>query len=255
MLFGFQSCEKVIDLPVNDAEEVLVVEAVLKDVPNASYILLSKTGTVYDNSGFKKVTDANVLVSDDLGNTFQFLPDLLFPGRYVNSSFIVTPNRTYYLNIEDNGDVVTADASSRTKPKIDSLTYVLEDFGLANPDLSFYLVSYHALDKVNEKNSYRLRIWINNDEVDTYYLGNDEFINGQNYEAPFFGSDPNLGDTVRIEMLEMNRALYEYFYGLSGEVGGSSFSASPANPTTNLNGKALGYFGVFMTDTASIIIQ
>jgi hypothetical protein len=159
------------------------------------------------------------------------------------------------LNVVVENEVITAEASSRTKPKIDSLTYVLEDFGLGNPEYAFYLVSYHALDKVNEKNSYRLRIWINNDEVDIYYLGNDEFINGQNYEAPFFGSDPKLGDTVKIEMLEMDRALYEYFYGLSGEVGGSSFSASPANPTTNLNGKALGYFGVFMTDTASIIIK
>ena len=46
--FGFYSCEKVIEIPLNDADRKVVVEAVFKDEPGSNYVILSKTGFVYE---------------------------------------------------------------------------------------------------------------------------------------------------------------------------------------------------------------
>jgi hypothetical protein len=245
----------VIDLPVNDADQMIVVEGVLKDVPGESKVLISKTGTVYDDTGFEKISDASVIIEDDLGASYSFIPDPLQEGKYVLPSFVAEENRIYTLNVLAEDEIITATSSSRSKPKIDSLSYKYEDFGITDSEFAFYLVSYHSVDNANEVNHYRLRIWVNEEEVDLYYLGDDQFINGQDYAPPFYGTSPDLGDTIDVEILEMDKVMYDYYYGLSYEVDNSSAGVAPANPTSNLEGNAIGYFGVFMTDTASIIIQ
>ena len=108
-----------------------------------------------------------------------------------------------------------SDASSRTKPKIDSLTYHLENFGITDAEFEFYLVSYHSVDNATEKNHYRLKIWVNEEQSDFYFVGDDEFINGQYYNAQFFGVNTDLGDSIRVELIEMDEHVYDYVLGLA----------------------------------------
>lgn len=85
-----------------------------------------------------------------------------------------------------------------------------------------------------------------------YYIGNDDFINGQSYNAPFFGSEAKKGDTIFIELITLDKANYTYLYTLSSN---ESNNTAPANPTSNLEGDAIGYFGAFSTDTMSVIVE
>ncbi|MFT4602278.1 MAG: hypothetical protein ACI857_002464 [Arenicella sp.] len=236
---------------MNEAEIVLVVEAVLKDRDSLSFVKVSKTTNVYQAGGIPYVTDASVTVNDDLGASFIFSHDPTDPGTYLNYDFKVVANRTYYLSVNADGELVTASGASRTQPSIDSVDYDLFQFGGAEVNL----VKYHSVDKLGEINHYRLKYWENSEYEDTYFLGDDEFIEGQYYNAQFFGTSPEIGDTVFIEILEMDSPTYTYYQGLAEEKDNSSFSAAPANPQTNLVGNALGYFGVFMTDTATLILQ
>lgn len=245
------ACEKVIDVSINDAEPLIVIEGVLKNFSGKSYIKLSKSGTVYDDSGFEKISNAKVVVTDNLGNSYLYTEDPEELGKYVYPSFTAFENSSYSLKVEVENQTFTAVSTSRTLPSIDSITYTFESFA----GNEYYLPYYHSVDNGQEQNQYRLRIWVNSKETEIYYLGDDQFINGQYYAAQFFGTAAELSDTISIEMLEMDEKVFDYFYGLSNEADNSSFAPAPGNPISNIEGGALGFFGVFMTDTASVIIQ
>jgi hypothetical protein len=255
VVFSSLSCEKVVQIPLNEADSIIVVEAILKDVLGESSVKLTKTASVYELTSFPAVALAAVVVSDDNGGQYTFLESVPSSGLYLHPTFVVEPNTTYSLKVISDEGEVTAVSASRSKPKLDSLTYTYETFAFGGDTLETYLMQFHSPENGAELNHYRLRIWVNEEEVEIYYLGDDQFINGQYYVAQFFGTIPEFGDNVRIEMLEMDKVMYSYYVGLSNELNASPFSAAPSNPPTNLVGNALGYLGVFMTDTASTVIQ
>ena len=254
LLVFFQfSCEKVIDIPLIEADQTIVVEAILKDRADESYVIVTRTGTVYEETNFEYVNDANVQVFDDMGGSFEF--ESVGDGQYLSPGFVVVPERKYELKVEVDGKVVTATCQTRSKPKIDSLSYLSLAglFGIP-VDEPLYLVSFHSLDNVNERNFYWMKIFRNGEENRGYYLGNDQLVNGQSYEAQFFGSEADPGDSVFVEMISMDEANYDYLIGLSNNLASGPFAAAPANPPSNLEGGAVGFFGAYTTDTLSIVI-
>ncbi|MBI3134229.1 MAG: DUF4249 domain-containing protein [Bacteroidetes bacterium] len=247
----FSSCEKVIELELNEAPPKIVVEAVLKDGPGNNSVLLSYTSAVYTDQTFDKISGADVRVTDKDGNEYLFPEDTYIPGYYHNPTFEVLPENDYTLTVNVNGEIITSHCHSFAKPGIDSLAYYPSPFSAIAED-TIYMIDYYSVDNVNEVNHYRLRIWINGEEqTDYYYIGNDDFINGQSYNAPFFGADAYSGDTVFVELITLDKANYTYLYTLSSN---ASNSTAPANPTSNLEGNAIGYFGAFSTDTMSVVI-
>jgi len=245
------SCEKVIELELNEAPPKIVVEAVLKDGVGNNSILLSYTSAVYTDQTFDKISNADVRITDKDGNVFIFPEDPYIPGYYHNSSFEVLPENDYTLAINIAGEIITSQCHAYADPKIDSIVYSPSPFPSGNGSVP-NMIEYYSVDNVNEINHYRLRIWINSvEQTDFYYIGNDDFINGQSYFAPFFGADAYSGDTVFIELIAMDKANYTYLYTLSSN---ESNSTAPANPITNLQGNAIGYFGAFTTDTMSVVI-
>lgn len=247
----FTSCEKVIELDLKEADTRIVVEAVLKDGPGNNSVKLSYTSAVYTDQSFDKISGADVRVTDKDGNEYVFPEDPYLPGFYTNPTFQVLPQNDYSLYVNIDGEIITSQCHSFAKPEIDSIIYYASPFAV-NGDTA-HMVEYFSVDNVNEVNHYRLRIWINSAEItEFYYIGNDDFINGQSYNAPFFGADAYKGDTVFIELITLDKANYTYLYTLSSN---ESNSTAPANPTSNLEGNAIGYFGAFTTDTMSVIIE
>ena len=250
-LLLFTSCEKVIELDLNEADTRIVVEAVLKDGPGNNSVKLSYTSAVYTDQSFDKISGADVRVTDKDGNVYVFPEDPYMTGFYTNPTFQVLPQNDYSLYVNIDGEIITSQCHSFAKPEIDSIIYYPSPFAV-NEDTA-HMVEYFSVDNVNEENHYRLRIWINSTEIkEFYYIGNDDFINGQSYNAPFFGADAYKGDTVFIELITLDKANYTYLYTLSSN---ESNSTAPANPTSNLEGNAIGYFGAFTTDTMSVIIE
>lgn len=246
------SCKKVIQLELNDAEKKIVVEAILKDNPGNNKILLSYTSAVYTDQNFDKISGADVRVTDKDGNEYIFSEDPYIPGYYHNPTFTVLPDNDYSLRVDIDGEIITSTCHSFAKPTIDSVIWYPSPFAPATADTA-YMVDYYSVDNVNEVNHYRLRIWINGEEqTEYYYIGNDDFINGISYNAPFFGADAHKGDTVLIEINALDKAHYTYLYTLSSN---ESNSTAPANPTSNLTGNAIGYFTALSTDTMTVVID
>ncbi|MBD3638366.1 MAG: DUF4249 domain-containing protein [Crocinitomicaceae bacterium] len=248
------SCQKVIDVPVNDAEIQTVVEGTLFDEPNKSSVKISKSGTVYDDTGFPAVTGAVVVVSDDQGNSWTFVEDVAVPGMYRDSSFVAQPNTTYYLNITNGDDVYTSESATQSDIAFDSLDYEITvgGFGQQSADTNFFTF-FNFTDNGAETNYYRAIPVINGKRSNTYYLSDDELYNGGTYRQPFFAEEMKSGDTLQAYLYSMDKANYTFFYTLSNNQGGSPFSPTPGNPVSNIEGGAIGYFGVYMTDNDTLI--
>lgn len=247
------ACEKVIDIPLEESDRKFVIEGVLKDTPGDNYITISKTGNVYSDSNFEKITGATVSIVDNLGNNFIFSETE--PGNYQNALFTVEPDKTYNLSVTKDNNIFTSTGNSFYKPTLDSLNYIeqIGSFGFGTD--TTYLVFFSFVDNGSQTNYYRINAFVNGVREDAYYIVDDKLNNGQNYTQPLFGSTIEKGDTVLVELLAMDKGNYDYFFSLpSATNGGDPFSPTPSNPVSNIEGGALGYFGVYTTDTLTIII-
>ena len=230
-------------------------EGVLKNRDSASYFKVSKTVGIYEEPTNEKVSGASITVTDENMVSWVFTEDPQETGTYVNHNFNAVEDMTYSLTAEVEGNIITATSFSKKLPILDSIYNRPNPLDLEEP-LSHW-VFYHSTDRVEEVNYYRLRIWLNGKEPSQYYIGNDYYINGETYEAQFFTADAYVGDTVVVEMLEMDPDVYAYLYGLQNTLTTGPFSPSPANPPSNLNCEVevQGYFGVYMTQVDTLIVE
>jgi len=254
------SCEKIIDIPVDESAQKVVIEAATSNLLGDSYVLLSKTATLYGQNIFKKVNNGTVKITDKNGVEVTFTEDGTDVGKYTHPTFVVTPNNTYTLQVNIEGKDYSAESSTQSTTVIDSIYVVKEPNngfspggGGTNENDSINLVFLAYSDKVNEKNYYRFNVYTNGDRNKRMNITDDKVTNGQNINGPFFDSYESK-DTVLVEMVNMDKANYTYFYSLANTSNGGPFSASPANPVTNLDNGALGYFGAYLKDTVSVII-
>jgi len=249
------ACEKVIDIPLEDSERRIVIEAVFRDHPGDNYVLLSKTGSVYDDSDFEKISGATVTITDNAGTVF-VLPEVPgTPGMYTHPTFQVTTNNMYTLTVITGSETFTSTAQTFHKPELDTLTYLeqIGSFGVGTD--TTYLVFFEFTDFAGTDNFYRVNAWVNDTADQSLYETNDELFDGQVYSQPLFATTIEKRDTVLIELLSMDKSAYTYFFSMSsaGSDGGP-FAPTPANPVSNINGGAIGYFGVYTTDTMTIIM-
>ena len=250
---GLLSCEKVIEVPLDEAEQQIVVEGNLFDYPDSSFVKLSKTGSVYDDSGFEKISGAIVLIEDEQGNVVQFAEDATEAGTYRDALFIAQANNTYHLTVITGEDTLKSTSYAKAPVSLDALFYQEQIGSFGGSNDTTYLVFYSFTDIESQKNYYRIIPYINGDRSDMIYLQEDQLFNGSNVSAPFFAESIEAGDTVFVELRSMDKANFRYFNSLSN-AGGGAFAPTPANPDSNIEGGALGYFGVYTTAHDTIIL-
>lgn len=247
-------CEKVIEIPLNEADRQIVVEAVARNFMGESYILLSRSGSVYDDSGFEKISGAIIKVVDQDGVETIFTEDLTQEGKYVSASFQAQPFSTYQATVIVEDQTLTATSTSLSVPALDSLTYINTGGGFgAPPGDTTYLLFYNFIDNADEVNYYQVSAWVNGVPDETIYIGNDVLGNGQLASAPLFATEIKPKDTVFVELRSFDEVTYTFLSTLSSNLNSGPFSATPANPVSNIYG-GLGYFGTYMVDTLTIIM-
>lgn len=254
LIILFTSCEKVIDVPLNDADVQTVVEAKLYDEPYQSFIKLSQSGSVYENSEFPAVSGATITVSDDQNNSWVFTEDPAEPGMYIDTTFITQPNTTYYLTVINGTETYTATGVTMSDVQFDSLDYQIAvgGFGQAESDTN-YFTFFNFTDNGAEDNYYRIIPFKNGVRSNSWYLSDDALYNGYNFRQPFFAEEFESGDTLLAVLISMDKPMYTYYSSLASGQGGGPFSPTPANPVSNIEGGAIGYFGAFMTANEILI--
>lgn len=249
------SCLKVIEVPLNEADRKVVVEGNLYDIQDKSYIKLSRSGSVYDDSGFEKISDATIMVSDDLGNFFTFIEDVSEAGTYRDPLFIAQPNRLYTLSITTVSGEFTAESRTSSPVAFDSLDY--EVYIQETSDMTIdtnYLVFYNFSDLAEEDNYYRAVPELSSGiESDAFYIEDDRLFSGSNLRQPFWEEVIRPGDTLTAYLLSMDEASYAFYTSLGNGQDSGPFSATASNLATNIVGGALGHFSVYVTDVETII--
>lgn len=243
------SCEQVIDVDLNDASPRYVIEGTITNGNNLPQVRVTQTKNFDESNSFGGITDAEVVLSDNRGHT-----EILAhadSGHYLGNEIAGIPGRTYTLTVTIDEETFTA---SSTMPfpvafehlMIDSLSFFGETFLVPTP-------LYEDPEAV--KNYYRHILFINDRKINAVFVSSDEGYNGSFIDRGLYYEgleDLAKGDTVTVEMQSISEASYNYFDTLTQTINRSA--ASPANPTSNLSGGALGYFSAHTIQRRTIIL-
>ena len=244
------SCEKVVDLDLDKAKPMLVVEAIVHDSLGDNFVKLTKSRPFNDNSvGYEVVSGAVIIVTDNLGNGYPFIENE--SGNYSSPVLEGIAGRIYTLMVSVNGKVVTAKSTMNPKVNLDSLSHEKIEHPIMLEEKDKYSVRTYFYDTPNFTNYYRIKAFNNGVQEKGYIVLNDDLADGDHVVFPVFQSDFDEGDTVVVQLLSIDEVNFRYFnaiyYSQTGEV--------PGNPETNLVGEdVVGYFGAYAKSEKSIII-
>lgn len=232
------SCEDVIDLNLNDANPQLVIIGEIHDQADQQVITLSKTMAFNQEGGFDGVSGAQVEVTDGLGIVHRFTEHS--PGRYVADHFFGRIRETYHLLVRVDGNTYTAVSQMPPMVQIDSVgTAVTHLFG---EEQKYVAIAYQ--DPPEQPNYYRYMLRVNGGPSRFAHAANDKFNDGNYITEHVSNADEELhiGDAVTVYMQCVDQAMFDFWNAVQLTNPGT---AAPANPPSNIEGGALGYFSAY----------
>lgn len=250
------ACEKEISVDLNTADPKIVVEATLNDQESLATVKLSKTVNFSDPNAYPAVSGAEVVISDNAGNSW--ICSETASGIYQNTQLLGVVDRTYTLSIKtSDGQLFTASSTLPAPVAVDSFSIVESTFPGANNDTTTYFVIPRYLDPIGVQNNYRFIQSLNGAKDLTIIVRNDNVFAGTVNEQPLFSQELEIhsGDVLDIEMMGIDRGVYDYFFSLNQSIGsGPDASGVPSNPVSNIRGGALGYFSAFSVQKFTVVI-
>lgn len=241
------SCTKEIDLDLKNESDKVVVEATITQGADQPTVQLTRSVGFGASNDFPGIQNAVVTMSDDLGNTEQLMGS--GSGSYVASSMQGEQQRTYQLRVQVDGTTYTAECPMPVAVYLDTLRIdSFPTFGTYNK----VIVPVYR-DPAGLANYYRFIVRVNGEKLDGINVESDRFTDGNVVQQPLFVDDLELesGDLVEVTMQCIAPDVYQYFFSMAQNV---SNSATPADPISNINGGALGYFSVHTTSTRSVVV-
>jgi hypothetical protein len=255
----FSACTKVIDINLNASAPRIIIEASLSDQPASCSVSLSKTVNYNEANVFPAVSGAIVTISDNIGNSVTLTETT--PGKYSDALFQGVVGRIYTLSVSAEGKTYSAVS---TMPAPVSIDTIVQDSISGNPfgqgsgpkDI-FVWVVYHDPPVIT--NYYRFVEVINHHVSTGIFISNDELRDGNYIARRISERDSTLrkGDSVTIQLQSIDKAVYNYLDQLEQVTGGGfgGQTATPANPISNIDNEALGYFSVYSVKSKRIVIQ
>ena len=247
-------CEKEITLPLDENQSMLVIDAVVTDEVGPYYVKLTKSVAISAVSKFPEVSNALVIMKDNFGlsDTLKYTSK----GLYLTNKIKGAYGNTYFLEVTLDGKKYTAQSTMPNKVPLDSLT--INNLTIFSE--SQYSVIPMYTDPMTLGNNYRF-IQVINDTLDkTYYVFNDNLINGNENQRPLNSNDDSLqvklNDLVSVEMQCISNPTYLYYNSLRQISGaGPGGGTTPANPPSNIVGGALGLFSAHTVQRKQIQIK
>ncbi len=240
--FAFQSCQKVIDVNLNDSDPHYIVEANINDGPGPDTVKITRSVNFSNTNTFPAVSGAVVTIKDATAGMTDTLQELT-PGNYTTHLLTGVPGHTYELYIIADNHVFTATSYMPQPVLLDTIEIQKAVFG--GDDL--YPVPIYT-DPSTQGNRYHITASVNRVPIKDWVVRSDEVTNGQTSRFPFYydaGDDsgnPKIkpGDSVFVNLQTIDSAVYEYYRTLDDTRQQSA--AALSNPVSNIKGGALGYF-------------
>jgi hypothetical protein len=256
-LLTLHSCQKVINVDLNNAAPRIVIEGLVNDRRGPYNVLISRSGSYFDQPVLPTVSGATVVITDNAG-TIDTLKET-FSGVYMTLKTRGIPGRTYTLKVLADNMEYTGTSTILNHVVIDSLKLVKSDiqrfdFGGNDPGKIHYEIHCFFKDPP-EKNYYRVRVF-RNDSVNTaaYRLYDDQYTNGQVTELRV--SNAEAGSTYRIDLESLDKSTFGYYRTLADLIYTNPiFGSTPANPNTNLSNGALGFFGAYAVSSKNLYVS
>jgi hypothetical protein len=254
LLLTLTACEKTIDVDLREAPSQLVIEANITDQPGPYYVKLSQTINFQDPNSFPPVTNATVILSDDVGN--EDVLEEVSPGLYRSALIKGVSGRSYKLIVAVEGKEYTASSTMPEPVMLSDIT--TEEGGFIGETENEVVVWFQ--DAAGIVNYYRFVAWKNELPFNRPYVFEDK-----GYDSKFlrYSIEPDENndalkiasqDQLTVEMQGVDPSVYLYFLTLS-QYTEEGPPTAPANPTSNITGGALGYFSAHTTSRMSVVVE
>ncbi len=257
------SCEREIEIELDQSEESIVIEGIIEAGGNPR-VLVSKNRGFFNDfpSDIVALLDTfilqNAVVTVNDGQTTYPLTFVLNPFEYPFAYYTTTAlvgevGKTYLLTVQALGKTATARTKIPPPVPVDSLYFGINVFDINEDSLGFLYAVYQDPDTLG--NAYRL--YAKKSSETQYFpvsgaITNDEFINGRlvtffsgQSDKPFGVQDTfieqdffyRLGDTIQIKFCSIGIREFEFYNTFEAALGtnGNPF-ASPIIIKTNIEG-------------------
>jgi hypothetical protein len=248
------SCQKVVTLNLSTSAPQLVIQGEVTDGPGPYKISINQSVDFYADNNYPTVSGAVVELTDDQGNSDSLKETS--PGVYSTSVLQGKPGSTYSLSVTAQNNHYSAVSTMPYAVPLDSVTFnVTSGFGQQRIDA---MVNFQ--DPPAVANYYEFVEYINGQAFPRNNFVLDDRLSDGKYISLVLRTDSSYivsGDDVRVDMYSIDENTYTYFLELRQSSGTGAFNAtaSPANPTTNMVGGALGYFSAHTTQSKSVIVR
>lgn len=252
--FYISGCEEEVTLDLDQIGPKLVVDALVTDKPNWSWVNLTLSSAFDSKLAPRVVNNAIVIIRDEYGliDTFQYF-DLGYYFRTDNWRGIV--GRKYFLEIQYDGELYEACSEMLPVPQLDSINY---RYGYnAESGRTGYFISAFFQEPAEINNYYRW-LYYRNDSLawTNEYISTDQLFSGQYVKGYEFGRKARLGDTVRIEQYSLQPEAYEFIRQLKEQKSfGNLFDTPPANVKGNISNGGIGLFMVSAVSSKEIVVE
>jgi len=258
-LFLMISCEKEIDINLEDQSGKIVIEGNITDQAGPYYVRITRSVAFTQDNQYPAIEDAQVILSDDLGQTeiLQYVEN----GYYQALNFQGQSGRTYTLKILAQGKEYI---SKSTMPEAVDFVGLEQDSFLVAGELSYTLLPVFT-DPPALGNRYLFRYTVNDRSKANFLEFSDNVNNGLPNQRPLLLPNDDeddsvkvkVGDTITVEMQCIDEKVYTFYAALlqlSGG-GGPGGGVTPTNPPGNISNGALGYFSAHTVQIKTTVIE
>ena len=254
-LTTLSSCQDVVDVDLETAQERLVIEAMIKwekgTLGNEQVIKLSKTSSFYNNQIVRAIGATVVVTNKTTLQNYNFTE--IEDGIYTTNTFEPILNTVYQLEITYNNEVYKAEETLFESPDIIGITQSIEDgFSTEDPEV---VLTFNDFE--NQHDFYRVQFSQyrpSDDEIiDTITTAYDSRFVENNTITDFYESeDLKIDDVITINVYKISQQFYNFIHVLEeqGDAGFGAFSSPPVNVkgncinTTKKSHYPYGYFGL-----------
>lgn len=256
LLILFASCEKEVDLDLNNKSGTLVIEGNITDRPGPYYVRIIRSVPFTNANQYPPVTDAFVTITDTQGqpDTLQYIGE----GRYQTRNLHSVSGHTYNLFVKAAGITYTAQSTMPVAVDLESLQ---QDPVKMGGD-TYYNILPIFTDPAPLGNRYFFILTVDGHTKKIFQTISDNVNNGLVNQRSIITSTEEddkirVGDRVNVEMQCVDERIYSYYTALIQITAdrGPGGSVTPANPPSNINSGALGYFSAHTTKSSSIEIR
>lgn len=256
------SCEDVVDIPLENANPKLVIDANIKwqkgTTGEIQTIKLSLTNDFYTNE-VAFASGAIVTVTNSTNTVFDFI-ETPNTGNYICSNFVPVINENYTLKVIYQGQEYTSTSIFLATPPIVNVQQETVP-GIDGKDE--IQIKFFFQDNGAENNFYLLGVNNSKKQLPEYGAVSDEFFQG-NLMFGFYASQVEKERIIKLSVEGITNSYYNYMtklIAISSTNAGNPFATPPATLRGNILNKtdqenyALGYFSLGEIDSRDYLVQ